>query len=64
VLHTEELGDLSFVVLCLVPWDTKLVCELDIIFIKRVEDRRSIWRGLDNADEVIQIVVKIEPTEF
>jgi hypothetical protein len=64
VLNTQELGDLAFVILCIVPWDTKIVCNLDVVFFESVEDCGSMWRGLDNADEVIKVVMKIEPTEL
>jgi hypothetical protein len=55
---------LAFVILCIVPRDTKIVCDFDIIFVESVEDCGNMWRGLDDADEVIKVMMKIEPTEF
>jgi hypothetical protein len=43
MLNTQELGDLAFMILFLVPWDTKLVCNLDVIFPESVEDCGGMW---------------------
>jgi hypothetical protein len=62
VLNAKDLSDLALVILCVVPGDTKLVCNFDIVFSEIVEDCRSMWRVFDDANEVIKVVVKIKPT--
>jgi hypothetical protein len=64
VLDTKEFCDLTFVILCVIPWDPQVVRDLDIVLFEIVEDCGSVWGGLDHADEVIKVVVKIEPQEF
>jgi hypothetical protein len=47
------------VIFCVVPWDSQIVCNFDIVFFETVEDCRSMWRGFDDADEIIKVMMKI-----
>ena len=64
MFNTKELGDLALVILRVVPWDTQIVGNFDIVLLEIVEDCRGVWRGLDDADKVIKVVVKIEPKQL
>jgi len=64
MFNTKELSDLALVILCVVPWDTQIVCNFDIVLFEGVEDCGSMRGGLDDADEVIKVVMKIEPKQL
>jgi hypothetical protein len=62
VFDAKDFGDLSFVVLGVVPRDAQFVRDIDVIVSEDPEDCRHMRGRWDNPDEVIQVMMHELPS--